>query len=70
MSANHNLFDTIAENGNDEGYVPRTTRGFRPTSAPAGSWEKIEELRRRVEHGWPLWHELDEPDYAGEPSEW
>ena len=35
------------------------------TDAPAGSDEKIETLRRRVEMGQPLWHELDREDYAG-----
>lgn len=30
-----------------------------PTSAPAGSFEKLEALRRRQESGLPLWHPDD-----------
>ena len=36
-----------------------------PTDAPAGSNEKIEILRKRVELGQPLWHTDDRVDYAG-----
>ncbi len=36
-----------------------------PTDAPAGSPEKIEILRRRVELGQPLWHDDDRVDYSG-----
>ena len=70
MATNRNLFAVIEENGNDEGYVPRATRDFRPTNAPAGSLEKIAELRRRVEQGWPLWHELDSTECSIDPSNW
>ena len=35
------------------------------SDAPAGSPEKIEILRRRVESGLPLWHEEDRFDYSG-----
>jgi hypothetical protein len=64
MSRNFNLFAAIAVNGSDDGYDPRVTSEFRPTNAPAGSPEKIEELRRRVERGWPLWHALDRTDFS------
>ena len=35
------------------------------TDAPAGSPDKIEVLRRRVELGEPLWHVDDRVDYSG-----
>ena len=43
--------------------VRRTTL-IRPTP-PAGSPEKIEILRKRLELGLPLWHEEDRYDYNG-----
>ena len=59
MSQHSNLFDAIARRGNDEGYRPRVTADFKPTSALAGSAEKIAVLRWRVERGLPLWHRED-----------
>lgn len=59
MSHSSNLFDTIATEGTDLGFVPHVTSDFRPTKAPAGSPEKINVLRWRLEHGFPLFHELD-----------
>lgn len=38
---------------------------FRPTDAPAGSQEKIELLRKRLEEGLPIWHPEDRVDYDG-----
>ena len=38
---------------------------FTPTDAPAGSPEKLEILRRRYEHGLPLFHPCDRQDYSG-----
>ena len=70
MSRNSNLFEAIATNGTDDGYDPRPTSDFGPTDAPAGSPEKIEELRRRLERGWPLWHEQDRTDFSSELPEW
>ena len=51
--------------GHDEDFVPNEDNEFIPTDAPAGSEEKIEVLRRRVEHGMPLWHSDDRRDYSG-----
>jgi hypothetical protein len=59
MSQKRSLFDTIAAQGNDHGYHPRVTKNFHPTSARAGSPEKIAVLRWRVERGLPLWHRDD-----------
>ncbi|MEM9409679.1 MAG: hypothetical protein AAGA30_01110 [Planctomycetota bacterium] len=60
-----NVFEAILEYGHDEDFVPYQDESFASTDAPAGSDEKIEILRRRVEAGQPLWHELDREDYAG-----
>jgi hypothetical protein len=60
-----NVFEAILKYGHDEDFVPSVTDRFRATDAPAGSREKIEELRRRVELGQPLWHEEDRTDYTG-----
>lgn len=38
---------------------------FTPTDAPAGSPEKLEIMRRRYEHGLPLFHPCDRQDYHG-----
>ena len=59
MSKKSNLFDAIAVQGTDDGYRPRITEEFQPTNALAGSQEKLEVLRWRVEHGLPLWHWRD-----------
>ncbi len=60
-----NVFEAILEYGHDEDFVPHESEDFGATDAPAGSDEKIEILRTRVEMGQPLWHELDREDYAG-----
>jgi hypothetical protein len=60
-----NVFDAIAEFGHDEDFVPVETHDFRPTSAPAGSAEKLEVLSQRVASGLPLWHPEDRSDYSG-----
>ena len=60
-----NVFEAILEYGHDEDFVPHETEEFIATDAPAGSDEKIEILRKRVEMGEPLWHNLDREDYAG-----
>jgi hypothetical protein len=53
--------------GHDEDFNPEPTAStpFESTDAPAGSPEKIEILRRRIELGLPLWHEEDRVDYSG-----
>ena len=60
-----NVFEAILKYGHDEDFAPNTSAGFEATDAPAGSSEKIEELRRRVELGLPLWHGNDRIDYTG-----
>lgn len=60
MQLNSNIFDAITSEGTDRDFVPRITSEFRPTKANAGSREKIDVLRWRLEHGFPLFHELDE----------
>lgn len=59
-----NVFDAILKYGHDEDFAPEASATFEPTDAPAGSPEKIEILRRRVEMGLPLWHEQDRFDYT------
>lgn len=60
-----NVFEAILKYGHDEDFEPQQSEEFSPTDAPAGSAEKIEELRRRVELGLPLWHTEDRCDYSG-----
>ena len=61
-----NVFEAILKYGHDEDFLPDVEQdGFDPTDAPAGSPEKIEILRRRVEQGQPLWHQEDRRDYSG-----
>lgn len=61
-----NVFEAINKFGHDEDFLPDgENQDFRPTNAPAGSPLKIEILRRRVELGLPLWHEMDRVDYSG-----
>ena len=60
-----NVFEAILKYGHDEDFAPAESNNFIPTDAPAGSDEKISELRRRVELGVPLWHEEDRVDYSG-----
>lgn len=60
-----NVFEAIIKFGHDEDYIPASTPEFEPTDSPAGSPEKIEILRRRIEMGLPLWHDDDRVDYNG-----
>ena len=60
-----NVFEAILKYGHDEDFDPEVNDLFFPTDAPAGSAEKIEILRRRVERGQPWWHRDDRVDYAG-----
>ncbi len=60
-----NVFDAILQYGHDEDFVPNRDEEFHATDAPAGSAEKIETLRRRIEMGEPLWHDNDRADYSG-----
>ena len=60
-----NVFEAILKYGHDEDYLPEPTPTFMPTDAAAGSPEKIEILRSRIELGLPLWHDNDRYDYNG-----
>ncbi len=60
-----NVFEAILNDGHDEGFAPLADSSFSPTNAPAGSEDKIELLRARVEQGQPLWHTEDRCDYSG-----
>jgi hypothetical protein len=60
-----NVFDAILKHGHDEEFEPVMDDNFSATDAPAGSDDKIEALRRRVELGMPLWHTEDRKDYSG-----
>jgi len=60
-----NVFEAILKYGHDEDFRPEGGDSFQATDAPAGSHTKIEELRRRVQLGMPLWHEEDRRDYTG-----
>ena len=60
-----NVFEAILKYGHDEDFAPESSTQFQATDAPAGSAEKIEILRRRVEGGEPLWHTDDRADYSG-----
>ena len=67
MSQVRNVFEAILRYGHDEDFNPEPSgeSTFEPTDAPAGSPEKIEILRRRIELGLPLWHGEDRVDYSG-----
>ena len=60
-----NVFEAILKYGHDEDFYPVASDDFEPTTAPAGSPEKIDALRKRVELGLPLWHDEDRVDYSG-----
>ena len=51
--------------GHDEDWLPDVKVDFDSTDAAAGSPEKIEILRKRLELGLPLWHNDDRYDYNG-----
>ncbi len=65
MKKHLNVFDAILKFGHDEDFAPQITDDFSATDAPAGSPEKIDILRRRVELGLPLWHDSVRVDYSG-----
>jgi hypothetical protein len=60
-----NVFEFILKYGHDEDFLPETGEDFLATDAPAGSEEKIEILRNRIQLGQPLWHGEDRKDYSG-----
>ena len=65
MRRYRNVFEAIAHEGHEESFVPDEGDEFEPTDLAAGSREKIELLRRRVEMGVPMWHDADRSDYSG-----
>jgi hypothetical protein len=65
MQKVRNVFEAILKYGHDEDFAPSESADFKPTSAPAGSQARIDEFRRRVELGLPLWHAQDRADYSG-----
>ena len=65
MQKVRNVFEAILKYGHDEDFSPLENDQFKPTNAAAGSQDKIDELRRRVELGLPLWHDSDRTDYSG-----
>lgn len=60
-----NIHEAILKDGEDADFHALPDSKFLPTDAPAGSFEKIEVLRRRIELGQPLWHVDDRVDYSG-----
>ena len=54
-----NVFDAILRYGHDEDFQPQLSGNWRPTSAVAGTTQKLEVLRSRVELGVPLFHPHD-----------
>jgi hypothetical protein len=60
-----NVFEAILKYGHDEDWLPDPSQKFEATDLPAGSPEKIELLRKRLELGLPLFHENDRYDYNG-----
>ncbi|MDA7949994.1 MAG: hypothetical protein MPJ24_00770 [Pirellulaceae bacterium] len=66
MERVQNVFEAIIKFGHDEDFSPQSSDEFKGTTAPAGSKAKIEELRRRVELGLPLWHGEDRMDYTAQ----
>ena len=65
MKTCRNVFEAILKYGHDEDFAPAESDEFVATNAPAGSDEKLEVFRQRVEVGQPLWHGEDRMDYSG-----
>ncbi|RLS30987.1 MAG: hypothetical protein DWH79_09820 [Planctomycetota bacterium] len=59
MARIRNVFEIIELYGHDENFEPQTTPEFAPTSAPAGSRQKLDILAERIQRGMPLWHPED-----------
>ena len=64
MARIRNVFEIIELYGHDENFEPHHTDDFTPTSAPAGSKQKIDILAERIQRGMPLWHPEDSTDSA------
>ncbi len=59
MARIRNVFEIIELYGHDENFEPQSTSEFTPTSAPAGSRQKLDILAERIQRGMPLWHPED-----------
>ncbi len=57
--SSQNVFEAILRYGHDEDFQPEIRGNWRPTSAVAGTTQKLEILRNRVELGVPLFHPND-----------
>jgi hypothetical protein len=64
MARIRNVFEIIELYGHDENFEPQSTAEFVPTSAPAGSRQKLDILAERIQRGMPLWHPEDSTDTA------
>ena len=62
MARIRNVFEIIELYGHDENFEPQCTPEFVPTTAPAGSRQKIDILAERIQRGMPLWHPEDSTD--------
>jgi len=62
-----NVFDAIRHFGHDEDFQPQLRGNWRPTNAVAGTTQKLEVLRRRVELGVPLFHPNDNRECLPSP---
>ncbi len=65
MRRYQNVFGAIVRESHEESFVPVETDEFEPADLSAGSPEKIELLRWRVEMGVRMWHDADRSDYSG-----
>ena len=64
MNKPKTVFQAISDYGHDIDFEPETE--CEPTSAVPGSQSKIDEMKRRVELGQPLWHSNDVYNFEGE----
>lgn len=64
MARIRNVFEIIELYGHDENFEPHTTPEFVPTTAPAGSKQKLDILAERIQRGMPLWHPEDSTESA------
>jgi hypothetical protein len=57
-----NVFEAILRFGHDEDFRPQVRENWQPTDAVAGTSQKVDILRHRVELGVPLFHPHDNPE--------
>ena len=65
MARIRNVCEIIELYGHDENFEPQCTMDFVPTTAPAGSKQKITLLADRIQRGMPLWHPEDSTEATG-----